>query len=205
MGGGAHRACQDDPAVHGAGRNAAGRQQGAQRTVEPAEVVRDDDPRVGDHVVVRVERVERGLPRPLAEQVDHARRLDVDVGDLGIGDEDRGRRLVQPDQLAFVDLERQALVARADLSGLGQSAPGRRRQHPQREQRNGRQGGLKRVHCLHFASSASVLVCSCDFLSSWSKICPTLCCWTTPPRTTDTTLSSLLGQRTRRLASESHV
>ena len=66
----------------------------------------DHDLGAQQQLVVLVDRVQAGLAGAPAEQIDDARRLRLHVGDLGVGDEHRGRRPRQPDHLALAHLER---------------------------------------------------------------------------------------------------
>ena len=65
----------------------------------------DDQPQIGDHGFLLVDRIERRLAGLLGEDIDEARRLDRDLGDLRIGDEDRRRGTFDAHQIAFVDFD----------------------------------------------------------------------------------------------------
>jgi hypothetical protein len=49
--------------------------------------VLDDHAGAQQDLIVLVDRIQAGLAGALAEQIDDARRLRLDVGDLGVGDE----------------------------------------------------------------------------------------------------------------------
>ena len=67
----------------------------------------DDHLAAEQHVLVLVDGVERRGAAAAAEHVDQGRRMGLDVGDLGIGDEHGRRRPLEPDELALADLEHQ--------------------------------------------------------------------------------------------------
>ena len=65
----------------------------AEALLQGVDVVGDADHRRHQHVVVVVDREERGLADADAGQVEQPRRLDLDVGHLGVGDEEAGELL----------------------------------------------------------------------------------------------------------------
>ena len=107
-------------------RDPAARQQLLDRAAQARQVVLDHDVGPQQQPVVLVDRVQAGLAGAPTEQIDDARRLRLHVGDLGVGDEHRGRGPRQPDHPAFAHLEAERAFGRDRLRGV--LADRRRRQ-----------------------------------------------------------------------------
>ena len=107
----------------------APRVQRADGVAQAAQVEVYPDGDAGQNVLALVHRVESGLAGLLAQQIDQAGGLDLDVGDLGVGDEDRAGRAVQAHQASLVDLQLQ------DGAGAGHEFDGARRAKRRRHAR----------------------------------------------------------------------
>jgi hypothetical protein len=81
--------------------------------------VLDQDRRVQQYAVGGVDGVDDGLSRGLGADVDERRRLDLDIGNVRIGDEDGSGGSTQADERALVDLEHDPPALRRYLRGAG--------------------------------------------------------------------------------------
>jgi len=83
--------------------------------------VLDEDRCVQQHAVGGVDGVDDRLPRGLGADIDERRRLDLDIGDVRIGDEDGSGGSTQADERALVDFEHDPPAIRRYLRGPGAS------------------------------------------------------------------------------------
>jgi len=85
--------------------------------------VDDPDRYVEQDVFLSVGGIKGRLAGFLAEDIHEPRRADGDVGDIGIGDHDRMRRGVQPQQRPFIQRDDDRLsLGRDDIEGPGRAS-----------------------------------------------------------------------------------
>ena len=91
---------------------------------QAAQIVIDRDPPVEEDAFFAVHGIDDGLARLFRHQIDKAGGLYLDIGDVGVGDENRGCRPVEADQRSFRSLEPDRLFAGAEHFGSGRTAGG---------------------------------------------------------------------------------
>ena len=139
----------------------------------------DADARGHQHVVVLVDREERGLADADAGEINQPGRLHLDVGDLGVGDEEAGEFLVDPDQLTGPDhhLDR-FLGGRHHFEGADRARRGGRQRGEGRGEGNG-EGML--FHCSHVPCVGGYSVVAGPGAGAGASVA-----WIATPRTTCT-------------------
>ena len=128
----AHRAGQHDRLALVVEAHAVAGMEAVERALDAAERRGDAHDGVEQHAVLGVDGIEHGVARLLGEDIDHVGRADLDVGDVGGGDEHRGGGARQLERRALVDLQRQRRRLGRHHLALAERPAGRAADHRRR-------------------------------------------------------------------------